>query len=192
MDVYEQMKVFGIGLSKTATKSLSEGLGMLGLNSVHCPFDDNAYAQILKGNFDLDVFKRFDAVADIPCALCFAQLDVLYPNAKFVLTQRERKSWLDSCEEHFTKRNPNKRSELLRVAVYGCGKFNRDRFDWVYDNYVASVRRHFDGRQDKLLELNIIAGEGWAKLCRFLDSPEPKRGFPRIKNPRQFTQARKK
>ncbi len=65
-------KVFGIGLSKTGTKSLVKALKILGYKSVHYPRN-------------LNVLKNYDAAADISVAHAFKELDKKYPKSKFIL-----------------------------------------------------------------------------------------------------------
>ena len=39
-NIYKEPKIFGLGLSKTGTSSLGEALNILGINTIHYPFDE--------------------------------------------------------------------------------------------------------------------------------------------------------
>jgi len=47
-----------------------------------------------------------------------------------------------------------------------------------YENYNKRAIEHFKERTDKLLVMNIIDGDGWDKLCNFLNKPIPNKPFP--------------
>ena len=180
------MKIFGAGLSRTGTLSLSRAVGMLGFHSRHwaASFDtlafDNGQLSIRFSEVD-----RYDALFDIPVAHYFKELDAHYPEARFILTVRERSSWLRSCErflrptpEQLAKLEDPKRAQI-RIEVYGVTLFDRERFEQAYERHVQSVMEHFAGRPDDLLVMNICQGDGWPELCRFLRKPIPGAPFPR-------------
>src|SRR5262249_30765050 len=116
-------------------------------------------------------------------------LDRVYPGSKFILTVREKESWLRSCKdelEHadwvarkaFLPEQFWKFKEFILAAVYGVHHFQRDRFSYVYDTHVRNVTDYFKGRENDFLVLDLCAGEGWEKLCPFLGSPIPSAAFP--------------
>lgn len=47
-----------------------------------------------------------------------------------------------------------------------------------FHRHHENVRTFFQDKPGKLLELNIIAGDGWEKLCPFLGKPIPDQPFP--------------
>jgi hypothetical protein len=59
-------------------------------------------------------------------------------------------------------------------------KFERDKFVAAYARHHADVRRYFRGRPDDLLEMNILEGDGWEKLCPFLGIPVSSEPFPHL------------
>ena len=79
------IKIFGIGLSRTGTTSLTLALSELGLHAYHFP----------RGR---EVIDSVDAATDTPVAAWYQDLDAAYPDSKFILTLRHRPEWLDSCE----------------------------------------------------------------------------------------------
>jgi Sulfotransferase domain len=168
-------KVFGIGLSKTGTTSLNQALVQLGLNSKHYPQRSELFAG------DFRCLEKYDAATDIPVAPYFAQLDEAFPGAKFILTVRKLDDWLRSMERWLV---PGRRASdfmiQMRLAVYGVTTFHRGRLKYVYERHVREVEEYFKQRPRDLLVLDVCAGEGWEKLCAFLNKPVPPGPFPFI------------
>jgi hypothetical protein len=178
-------KVFGIGLSKTGTSSLAAALNALGVRTIHYPNDPVTYSELRHGNVDLSILKEYSGIADTPVVPYYAQFDKVFPGSKFILTIRDKTSWLASVEKHWQAATnypdePLKREfqQFIRAAVYGCIDFNRDRFSYVYDLHFNNVLSYFAHRPDDLLILNICNGEGWERLCSFLGVPVPDIEFP--------------
>lgn len=183
-------KVFGLGLSRTGTRSLTSSLQMLGFDPVHYPYDPDTYNEIANGQYDLTILKHHDGITDITVSSYYAQLDKLYPGSKFILTVRDKASWLRSCENHWANApafmetdDPELEHRLsvrrfFRAATYGCYDFVPERFSWVYDQHVKNVMDYFKDQPEKLLVLDVCAGEGFEQLAPFLDRPMPCTPFP--------------
>jgi hypothetical protein len=166
-------KIFGIGLSKTGTTSLNEALVQLGLNSKHYP----QFRELFAGDFRC--LEKYDAVTDIPVAPYYAQLDEAFPGSKFILTVRSLDDWLASMERWLVpQRRANDFMIQMRLAMYGVTAFHRGRLKYVYERHVREVEDYFRRRPQDLLVLDICAGEGWEKLCAFLEKPVPAGNFP--------------
>lgn len=181
-----EQKVFGLGLSKTGTSSLTEALNILGVPTIHYPYDEQTLKELRAGNYRLSLLEKFQGITDIPVAPFYPQLDQAFPGSKFILTVREKESWLRSCEVHWQllmqwwENFPEFKTfhEFISACTYGVIEYSRDRFSFVYDTHVANVRAYFKDRSDDLLIMNICAGEGWEKLCTFLGSDQPDAQFP--------------
>ncbi len=182
-----QEKVFGIGLSKTGTSSLTEALNLLGIRSAHYPHDERTYDELRNGNYRLSILEEYQGVVDIPVAPYFPQLDGEFPGSKFILTIREKEAWLRSCEVHWRLMMEwwhnfpqfKRFHEFISAVVYGAIAFNRGRFAFVYDTHARNARDYFKDRPRDFLVLDICGGEGWEKLCPFLGLPVPDAPFPR-------------
>jgi len=173
--------IFGIGLSKTGTTSLFAALARLGYRSgTYRHMRILGIEDWIAGDFTLDHLSGFDALTDLPLATYYLQLDRRYPSSKFILTVRAIDSWLESARVHFSRPPASSFGRDLRLATYGVTGFNRDRFRTVYESHVEGVCRHFRTRPADLLVLDIVAGDGWEKLCRFLDRPIPDEPFPNV------------
>ncbi|WP_146166703.1 sulfotransferase family protein [Streptosporangium nondiastaticum] len=195
-------KVFGIGLSRTGTLSLTTALRTLGFDTAHYPSDASTYATLLAGTARFGVLDRYDGITDITVVPYYQELDLLWPGAKFVLTVREEESWLRSCRRHWERPIGNKTGNeignkaalgehypdlqrFLRSAVYGCHAFHRERFLRVARRHTAEVLRHFAGRDGDLLVLDITDGQGYERLAPFLGLPVPDEPFPHHNNRRE-------
>jgi hypothetical protein len=182
-------KVFGIGLSRTGTRSLAVALSHLGYRAGHYDVAIRAVA-VANGVVlpDYGLIDAWDALTDIPVAAMYRELDRRFAGSRFVLTVREPASWIASCARHYAAdRSRYLRAHDLRMRdvlamrahVYGEAAFTPERYVTAYERHVSDVRRYFRDRPADLLVLDICAGGGWAALCRFLDEPVPSVPFPR-------------
>jgi hypothetical protein len=175
--------VFGIGLSRTGTSSLTRALNIVGLRAKHFPDDPETIRQLTVGDFALSLFDRgYDAIADTPAAAFFPQYSELFPDAKFVLTIRDRIAWHRSVQSYWARNNHKRDNRpyhrFIDSVVYGTYRYSRERFDYVYDRHIREVQHHFRADPSRLLILDICAGDGWGKLCNFLRCPHPATSFP--------------
>lgn len=179
-------KIFGIGLSKTGTTSLSIALNRLGIETVDYPHDVDTLRELEHGQYGLSILRKYQAVTDISVAVYFAQLDRAFPGSKFILTVRDKESWLPSVEAHwkFTLKWANRNKTFrdftyfIHAATYGSYTFNRDRYSYIYDQHVRNVKDYFRDRPEDLLVFDICGGEGYPKLCKFLGLPPLDEAFP--------------
>jgi hypothetical protein len=188
-------KIFGIGLSRTGTTSLTEALAILGCRAVHFPTDlvtQSEYFRFFTEPADtlrLSLLDRYDAVTDNPVSCVYRQLDCAYPGSKFILTVRGKESWLRSCElwwDRFVSRvmeDDQARPmwpfmQLVGAVTYGTPHFDAMLFSQAYDAHLEAVASYFHGRNRDLLILNICGGEGWEKLAPFIGAPVPNDPFP--------------
>ena len=174
-------KIFGIGLSKTGTTSLANALQILGYKT-----KDNMgvgkYATGDLSSVDLDVVDANDALTDTPIPSFYRELDARFPWSKFILTVRDSEGWLKSCKKQFTKRFAEVQTDAhkrLFLDLYGTDVFDDQRFANGYATFVDGVREYFKDRPHDLLTIDIAAGEGWEKLCPFLERPVPDLPFPK-------------
>ena len=183
-------KVFCVGLSKTATTSLTAALRLLGFDAVHWHATKHAFRYIDRGGdaledgddgiaIDWTLFERHDAFADTPIARIYPQLDTRYPDARFILTLRDPQRWLRSFADQFAAGNLDPFSARLHRDLYGTEGFDSERCLIAFQSHTDQIRAHFADRPGRLLEMDIGAGDGWNPLCRFLDLPEPQQPFPR-------------
>jgi hypothetical protein len=174
-------KIFGIGLAKTGTTSLSEALRILGYSTIDFPLG-------LRGVED------HDAATDIPVADSFELLDRRYPGSKFVYTIRERRDWLKSSEVHWARSIDNgllKEIEKIKLIerLYGIINFDAKLFAEAYDRHEMRVVSYFSERPSDLLVIDICSGKnGWEPLCTLLGQQIPRRQFPHVNKTKNVLQ----
>jgi len=178
------MKVFGIGMFKTGTTSLEEALGLLGLNHIKNPnfwqhnFLVRNQMDVLTGQ-DYDKFsddennilksamKEYDGFNDHPWMWYFKKAYEEYPNAKYILTVRKDDEALGNSQWNYYLSNnhkienvPSKKEIIQRYTVHN-----------------SKVREFFKDKPN-YIEMCFENGDGWSKLCKFLDKPIPIIDFP--------------
>jgi signal recognition particle subunit SEC65 len=170
-------KVFGIGFHKNATSSLSAALRQLGYrvtgpNEVRNP---NIAQEVYEMAYTL--VEQYDAFQDNPWAIIYKELDKKYPESKFILTLRSTDEWIQSLVRHFGNEHTS-----MREWIYGVGnpKGHEEIYISRYEQHNQEVLEYFKDRPDDLLVLRITEGEGWEKLCPFLDKDIPNIKFPHV------------
>ena len=68
-------KIFGIGMPKTGTSSLTAALRELGFRTAHFPRDPATVAELRAGNYRLSILSEIDSLTDVPIPAIYAQLD---------------------------------------------------------------------------------------------------------------------
>lgn len=175
------MKIFGIGLARTGTTTLSKALEILGYKSVHV--ECNAMEVSNNDGYDRfsiinDVIENNDAIVGTPLSPCYEMLADKYPDSLFIITLRESEGWLKSCSLSFTEKLPmDDNHHALHRWLYDSILFDREKFMKGYINYVVKVLKYFENK-NRLLLYSICSGSGWKPLCEFLgkdipDSPLP-------------------
>lgn len=168
-------KVFGIGFHKTGTTSLAKALSILGYrvtgpNGVaDADIANNVYTMAV------DLVKKFDAFQDNPWPLLYRELDSKFPASKFILTIRPTSAWIKSIQNHFGEEDTP-----MRKWIYGVGHPSGNEAIYIerYERHNHEVIEYFKNRTQDFLILDITRGEGWEKLCPFLEKPIPTVSFP--------------
>ena len=201
-------KIFNIGLPKTATTSLNQALNILGFPSLHNP--KPLRKQVMEGHyrFDRDDWRAITNFGEH----FYPQLDQAYPNSKFILTVRDEQAWLASWQKqignskgneitvrHEWARPIRKLQQALREAfsgdirfthlhsridIFGIYMFHAERCRYVYRLHRKNAEEYFKDRPNDFLMMDICAGDGWDKLCPFLEIAPPATPFP-YKRPEQ-------
>jgi len=165
-------KVFGIGCSRTGTRSLSLAMEKFGYRSLHYP----PAAPMLAGRFD--ILNDWGFANDITVSVFYRELDRYYPDSLFILTVRDSKTWLASCERNFPKEkmiakwSGTAEDQIFRIMYRGLSYFERAPFLQAYTDHVNAVTEHFSGRDNLLvLPLEKSSREKKKILAGFLDRP---------------------
>lgn len=184
-------KIFGIGIGRTATKSLTAALEILGYNCVHWMPDRATALEVVTGAKVSRIVEQKEAVIDMILPLIYYREYVdRFPDAKFILTTRETESWLRSMKRHMIRmRTPDPTNfsaepyGSLILKSWTTGMDGDQQLVNAFLSHNQSVRDFFAGRDAHFLEMNIIDGDGWKKLCPFLGVVEPNVPFPDQKYP---------
>lgn len=191
------MKILGVGLSKTGTVSLHAALRILGFSSLH--YDEVRLTRVLDGSDSSPSFRVYDdvdAVVDLPAAYFYDELREAYPDCRCILTVRNVDDWWRSVARHFNERHPITTSgangepalneampaeearfrTLVRNYVYGSTTAHEFLYKKKFREHNERVVRTIP--PDRLLVMDITAGDGWSQLCPFLGVRAPFRRFP--------------
>ena len=185
------MKIFEIGVSKTGTTSLGRAYEILGFRhkGVSKIISKKFYkSEPYDYNILFEVIDRYGAFQDSPWHNCdYKILDKRYPGSKFILLERDDESWIRSLEywsspilnedwetwlDEYDKNTIDKRWKTDRDNLI------KEKLDWKHLKY-RGIKEYFKNRQNDLLVMNICDGEGWEKLCSFLNKPVPDVPFPK-------------
>lgn len=133
-------KVFGIGQQKTGTTSLAKVFQHYGLLVPKQTEQETLLTdRVLSGDYSkLRPFvERYDAFQDAPFSngLCFVACDVLFPDARFILTVRDEDDWFRSLYNFHKKVfGFNDQRELNE-------EFFKGKNLYLYEDYVYSGMR---------------------------------------------------
>lgn len=197
------LKVVGAGLGRTGTMSMKHALEQLGFGPCHHmvevfmhPESVPLWIAAAKGKPDWDaIFNDYAAAVDYPGARYWREIAAHYPDAKVLLTVRDPDSWFESTQATIfsanspaAATNPPPPMKEFFEAITGefKGKINDRAFMTDYFRaHTAEVERTIP--KDRLLVYQV--GEGWERLCKFLDVPVPATPFP-TENTREEFRAR--
>ncbi|KAK0632584.1 hypothetical protein B0T14DRAFT_37821 [Immersiella caudata] len=193
------MKVLVLGLPRTGTQSLADGLVQLGISPIYhmrevarnkhqalwieaidAKFEDVGVPWT-REDFER-VLENFEGVADYPAAIFPAELVSAYPEASIILSVRPEDKWCESMESTLVhlqkKRAPGDTTSMSVLS----GKYHHHCWG---DDFAATGREFFRknnqlvrhlGKERKFLEWQ--PQDGWAPLCSFLGVDAPPEGTP--------------
>lgn len=173
-------RVFGIGISRTGTTSLTRALCCLDYKAIHAPL---SILKHVDGKLVLNkkAAMRYEAITDSPAAFLYKELDAAFPGAKFILTVRDVEKWLISMQRirriYPILRLVPKVSQLLGEVLGESNLTDEEKMRIKFLQHTREVLDHFKGRNN-LLVMNFATGDGWEKLCSFLGQPMPDVPFP--------------
>lgn len=177
------MKLFGVGLNKTGTRSLHEASRLLGLKAQH--WEPKNFANYSAGRFEhlFVTAETFDCLTDWPWPLMVEQLvDRFGSEARFVLTRRARAdTWFASIASHAAIYD-NEQARRIRETIFGAGDPVHAQACYLahYEAHNQRIRSYFHqaGLEHRLLDVAWDTGDGWPELCGFLGKAVPAVPFP--------------
>lgn len=198
------LKYICAGLSRTGTTSFHHAMEALGFSSLH--YDTERLWDVVCGknnNPSFRVYDDLDVICDLPAPIYLSELMNAYPEAKVVLTVRDTDGWWKSIHARFAGHPIKKVSPLGRFAMargwsawpgrrhdqsrmfkaaartlaYGSSTPQAESYKRKYELFNQHVIDSVS--PEKLLVMNICAGDGWEKLCPFVGCEIPTTPFPR-------------
>ncbi len=168
-------KVFEIGSPKTGTTSLGQAFTILGLKTIS--YTPELYPAWRKGRYDsiIKVAEDFDAFEDGPWhdGDLYKVLDEAFPGSKFILLERDIEGWIESHEAHFSADGSPRTPEPIKNY-----QKKKDEIIKRHIEKYQKIKEYFKERPKDLLVMDICSGDGWDRLCPFLEISEPKQRFP--------------
>jgi hypothetical protein len=177
----KKQKVFGIGLHRTGTTSLRAALIDLNYDVVRPWRWTGRYSLNLKTDNVLadamHLAENHDGCVYMPFTTFYKELYEKYPDAKFILTERDKNKWVNSMCNFFSTNNW---PEVRFVFGMNADPNFKDKLKDHMNSHNQSVKDFFKDKPNSLLVMNIGKGDRWHKLCNFLEEPVPKKPFPRV------------
>lgn len=131
----------------------------------------------IKGKYSeiFQIAKQYNAFQDNPWNFpkLYKKFDQMF-DAKFILTIRDSKDWLNSLERWIEKFDGVKNmayGKEFHEYFYGTNgtiKGNENKYTSFYDEHNENILNYFKGKSN-FIAFNFWEGDGWKKLCNFLD-----------------------
>ncbi|KAI8067694.1 P-loop containing nucleoside triphosphate hydrolase protein, partial [Gilbertella persicaria] len=195
------LKIIGAGYGRTGTDSLRTALNMLGYKTHHMKsfredpnLDPDEFYEGYQHPEQADwttIYRDYDAAVDWPTAAYWKPLFQQFPDAKVILTVRTPESWYKSVRntigkyqgQHMDLTPNHPRYKFARMAKAVCleGQLadptvTEETLCQFFLNNIEQVKQTVPSNQLLVMEL----GEGWARLCEFLDKPIPNEPYPNV------------
>ncbi|MEN7535945.1 sulfotransferase family protein [Aurantiacibacter flavus] len=174
------MKFLGVGWAKTGTTSLASALRHLGFRH---KTQELSFTDALDQPGQEPIWEcaaRHETFEDWPWLLLYREFDQRFPGTRFILTTRDPQSWLISYRRQLERSDQGEQTTRWRRRLYGLPfpDVTDEMLLERYNRHNRDVRAYFADRPDDLLVVNWAAGDGWEKLCSFVDRPVPDIPFP--------------
>lgn len=165
------MKIFKVGFDKAGTASLHQALKQLGVRSIHqYQREEEILKQLISGKKHPDLCK-YDAFVDGNWGQHIEVILEHFPDAFLIFTMRDREKWIQSRIINALTNRYFQKPGLTEINTIKWGE--------MYDQHLQSVRQKLTSHT-RYLEINIPNGDGWEKLCPFLNESIPETPFPRV------------
>ena len=198
------LQAIGAGFGRTGTMSLKLALEQLGLKPCYHMVEVFAHPEhnaVWEGASEgkptdwKSFFAPYGAGVDWPICNFWRELSVVFPEAKFILTEREPEAWYKSMSETIIASmlrkgepdDPVRRAQAKMGRLVVAERVFGNRFD--KDHVIAAYKRHNEEVKDTLPRSRLLiydAPMGWKPLCEFLDVPVPAMPYPKTNSTEEF------
>jgi len=172
------MKVFVTGFNRTGTTSLGEACQLLGLSVLG--LDRQTFVEVVNGRWGraFALADAYQAFHDWPWGLVYKQMSVAYPDAKFILTERDEDQWFESMLRYGKTHHID---TIYRRVMFGKDpkEQDRDHCQQIYRTHNQAVRNWFAKSPERLLILPTDEF-GWEPVCNFLGLDKLPFSFPHV------------
>ena len=141
------------------------------------------------------MYDDVDAAVDAPSYLFWRQLYAAYPDARFILTVRDRETWVESAREFFRFFFQKlcggivpRDTEALHELTYGTAIPDRATWLAAFDRHVAAVQEVIPKDRLLVIDLEKEGGAAMQRVCSFVRPADARgvcnqfamRPFPRL------------
>jgi hypothetical protein len=172
------MKIFSLGINRTGTTIMGACLRHWGFR--HISFYESTYAMWEKADTKTLFARasRFQRFEDWPWALCYRELDEVFPGSRYLRTRTRSSpdSWFQILCAHGGRTGPTRLCEV----VYGHTMPHRYRDEQIqfYESHLQEVRHYFRNHLHDLLDVCREEEDDWKALANFLGTAVPATPFP--------------
>ena len=172
------LKILGLGMPRTGTASLCEALRILGYNAIHHAPERIDLDTVNDETF-IGLYDDVDAVLDMPAAYFANEIS----SERYILTVRDTDQWWESIKHHTNKIRTSSNiahvryTDRLHQLVFGTAEPHEFLWRIAYDRWYSKLGPLTRGSGNGLV-MDITDGDGWEKLCTFIDKPIPDQPFP--------------
>jgi hypothetical protein len=144
-------------------------------------------ALFVKHDFEaiFDIISHNDSFEDWPFPLIYQQVFHRFGDEmKYVLTTRKNpETWLGSLKKHSLLTHPDNHYRMLAYGYNYPHGYENQHIE-IYNRHIAEAIDFFgkNNAPGSLLILNWEMGDGWEKLCQFVNRPVPGVPFPHENN----------
>jgi len=185
------IRLIGAGFGRTGTLSLKHALEALGLDKCY------HMAEVLKNPQHIPIwqaahngeaidwqalFNGYQASVDWPSCNLWREQLAAFPDAKVILSLRDKDRWYDSVME-----------TIYAFSTAGLSSDDPQRRAGARWAHEVIWQRVFDGKMDDRAHVTGVfeklvfeAAQGWQPLCEFLDLPVPAEPYPRVNSREEF------
>jgi len=180
------MKILYLGYPKTGTSTFGTMCEVLGYKL----YENDLELQKAWNRKEYDrlweVADNYDVFEDTPWPYTYKEFDKKYPGTKFVLGVRPEDSWIKSLVYQSLRGTPEHRRDIADGYEHEFGirylVLHEEELLEKYRTHNQNVRDYFKDRPNDFIEMSYWNGDGWEKLCKFLNKPVPNLPMPFRKN----------
>ena len=161
-------KIFLIGRKRTGIQSIVKALQILNYNStlILNQYNSDKTSAIIKkmAKYEVCALMKDYTLDDL------REIEAAYPEAVFILTEREPDAWYSSWIRYYSTQANNAAETSYKNKGHYVSKY--------YEEYNHKVKAHFKGREWRLLNFFYGKNASWQTLCSYLKKPIPAQAFP--------------